>query len=147
VSVERFSSWYTEGLFKEWKSYANFHAFDTTNPAIVAGLLWAAIAAAALKRFLAYMTQILAAVPRATRKGALGAGHVVGEIVQACKAGDVGRLSTALETAITYLACHAQRAHPKRDRATGRSQLGLEPRFGNDDAIELAKAAEVLTYE
>jgi membrane glycosyltransferase len=128
-------------LFKEWKSYANLHAFDTTNPAIVEGLIWAAIAAAALKRFLAYMTPILAEVPMATRKVAMGAGHVFGEIVQTVKAGDVGRLYTALETAITYLACHAQRAHPKRDRATGRSQLGLEPLFGNDDAIELAKAA------
>jgi hypothetical protein len=59
----------------------------------------------------------------------------------ALRAGDVGRLYTALEAAITYLACHAQRAHPKRDRATGRSQLGLEPLFGSDDAIELAEAA------
>ena len=49
-----------ELLFKEWKSYANLHAFDTANPAIVEGLIWAAIAAAVLKRFLAYMTQLLA---------------------------------------------------------------------------------------
>ena len=52
--------WQVELLLKEWQSYANLHAFDTTNPAIVEGLIWAAIAAAALKRFLAYMTQILA---------------------------------------------------------------------------------------
>ena len=48
---------------KEWKSYANLHAFDTENVAIVEGLIWTAIAAAALKRFLAYMTQLLAEVP------------------------------------------------------------------------------------
>ena len=36
---------------KEWKSYANLHAFDTANPAIVEGLMWTAIATAALKRF------------------------------------------------------------------------------------------------
>jgi hypothetical protein len=46
-----------------------------------------------------------------------------------------------LETAITYLACHAQRAHPKRDRQTGRTQLGLEPYFENDGMIEFAEAA------
>ena len=40
-----------ELLFQEWKSYANLHAFDTEKPAIVEGLIWAAIAAAALKRF------------------------------------------------------------------------------------------------
>jgi hypothetical protein len=54
--------WQVELLFKEWKSYANLHAFDTENPAIVAGLIGTAIAAAALKRFWAYRTQRLAAV-------------------------------------------------------------------------------------
>src|SRR3989475_7275227 len=36
--------WQVELLFKEWKSYDNLHAFDTANPAIVEGLIWAAIA-------------------------------------------------------------------------------------------------------
>src|SRR5712691_7035516 len=130
-----------ELLLKEWKSYANLHAFDTANPAMVEGLIWAAIAAAALKRFLAHMTQLLAEVPMSTRKVAMCAMHVLGDIVQALKTGDGAGLYAALEEAITYLACHAQRAHPKRDRRTGRSQLGLEPLFGNDDVIELAEAA------
>jgi Transposase DDE domain len=43
--------WQVAFLLKEWKSYANLHAFDTENPALVEGLMWAAIAAAALKRF------------------------------------------------------------------------------------------------
>jgi hypothetical protein len=47
----------------------------------------------------------------------------------------------ALEKAVTYLAYHAQRAHPERDRQTGRSQLGLEPLCGSDDSIEVAEAA------
>src|SRR2546426_4630418 len=133
--------WQEELLCKAWKSYANLHAFDTDNPVIVEGLIWAAIAAAALKRFLAYMTQLLAEVPMSTRKVAMCAGHVLGEIVQALKARDVGRLYTALEAAITYLACHAQRAHPKRDRQTGRLQLGLAPLMESHDVIELAEAA------
>ena len=61
---------------KAWKSYANLHAFDTANPAIVEGLMWAAIAAAALKRFLASMTHLLAEVPMSTRKVAMGAVYV-----------------------------------------------------------------------
>ena len=133
--------WQGELLFKEWKSYANLHAFDTANPAIVEGLIWTAIAAAALKRFLAYMTQLLAEVPMSTRKVAMCAVHVLGGIVQALKTGDVAGLSAALEAAMTYLACHAQHAHPKRDRQTGRSQLGLEPLFGSDDVVEFAEAA------
>jgi len=133
--------WQVELLLKEWKSYANLHAFDTANSAIVEGLIWAAIAAAALKRFLASMTQLLAEVPMSTRKVAMCAVHVLGGIVQALKTEDVAGLYDALEEAITYLACHAQRAHPKRDRQTGRSQLGLEPLFEGNDVIEFAEAA------
>lgn len=133
--------WQIELLFKEWKSYTNLHAFDTDNPAIVEGLIWTAIAAAALKRFLAHMTQLLVAVPMSTRKVAMCAMHVLGNIVQALHHGNVTELYTALEAAITYLSCHAQRAHPKRDRQTGRAQLGLEPCFENDDEIEFAEAA------
>jgi thiamine transporter ThiT len=65
-----------ELLFKEWKSYANLHAFDTAKAAIVAGLMWTAIAAAALKRFLAHMTQRLLEVSISTRKVAMCAQHV-----------------------------------------------------------------------
>jgi len=133
--------WQVELLFKEWKSYANLHAFDTENPAIVEGLIWTAIAAAALKRFLAHMTQLLLEVPMSTRKVAMCAVHVLGGIVQALKTGDVAGLYAAMEVAITYLAGHAQRAHPTRDRHTGRSQLGLEPLFGSDDLMEFAEAA------
>ena len=133
--------WQVELLFKEWKSYANLHAFDTENPAIVEGLIWTAIAAAALKRFLAHMTQLLLEVPMSTRKVAMCAVHVLGGIVQALKTGDVAGLYDAMEAAIMYLACHAQRAHPKRDRHTGRSQLGLEPLLGSDDLMEFAEAA------
>jgi Transposase DDE domain len=133
--------WQVELLFKEWKSYANLHAFDTTKVAIVEGLIWTAIAAAALKRFLAHMTQLLAEVPMSTRKVAMCAVHVLGAIVRALQSGDVAGLYAALKEAVTYLACHAQRAHPKRDRQTGRSQLGLEPLFGDEDVIEWAEAA------
>jgi Transposase DDE domain len=133
--------WQVELLLKEWKSYANLHAFDTANPTLVEGLIWSAIAAAALKRFLAHMTQLLAEVPMSTRKVAMCAMHVVGNLVEALKRGDLVGLYAALETAITYLACHAQHAHPKRDRQTGRAQLGLEPYFEHDGMIEFAEAA------
>ena len=133
--------WQVELLFKEWKSYANLHAFDTANAAIVEGLIWAALAAAALKRFLAHMTQLLAGVSMSTRKVAMCAMHVLGNIVQALKTGDEAGLYTALEEAITYLACHAQRAHPKRDRQAGRSQLGLEPLLAGQDVTEFVQAA------
>ena len=124
--------WPVALLCKAWKSYANLHAFDTAKPAIVAGLIWAAIAAAALKRFWA---------PMAPLRVAMGATPIFGDIVQALKSGDVAELYVALEATIMYVARQAQRAHPKRDRRTGRAQLGLQPLFGSDDVIEFAEAA------
>ena len=90
--------WHVELLLKEWQSYANLHAFDTENPAIVEGLMWTAIAAAALKRFLAHMTHLLTAVPRSTRKVAMCAVHVLGGIIQALKTGDVVGLYLTFRT-------------------------------------------------
>jgi hypothetical protein len=136
-----------EWLLQAWQSSAKWPAFDTTNPALVEAVMWTALAAAALTRFLAHMPQRLAEVPLATRQVAMCAMHVVGDLVEAFKSGDGAGLSAALEAAITSLACHAQRAHPERDRQTGRAQLGLEPCFEHDDVIEFAEAAEVLTYE
>jgi hypothetical protein len=133
--------WQVELLLKAWQSYANLHAFDTEHPALVEGLMWPAMAAAALTRFLASMTQLLAQVPMSTRQVAMGAVHVFGDIVRALQSGDVAGLSAALEEAVTSLACHAQRAHPERDRQRGRSQMGLEPLFGSDDGVEFAEAA------
>jgi hypothetical protein len=49
--------WQIEWVFKAWKSYANLHAFTSTNPAIVEGLIWASLCAAALKRSLAHVAQ------------------------------------------------------------------------------------------
>jgi hypothetical protein len=87
------------------------------------------------------MPPLLVEVPMATRKGAMGATYGFGARIQALQSGDVAGLYTAIKAAVTYLACHARRAHPTRDRQTGRSQLGLEPFFEKDDMIECAEAA------
>ena len=121
--------WQVELLFKEWKSYANLHAFDTKNAAIVEGLIWAAIGAAAIKRFLAQTTQIAARVETSTRKAAMCAVHVLGDIMRALISGAENRFLDAFAQAIDYLANNAQRAHPQRDRKRGRLQFGLEPIF------------------
>jgi len=68
--------WHGEWRLKEGKSDAHLHAFDTETPAIVAGLIGAASAAAARTRFLAHRTPLLLEVPMSTRKVALWAGHV-----------------------------------------------------------------------
>ena len=119
--------WQIELLFKEWKSYANLHSFNTANPAIAEGLIWAAVAAAAMKRYLAHMTQVLRAVEVSTRKVAMCAHHVLGDLFRALISQSYGELHETLRAAIEYLATNATRAHPKRERRTGRLQLGIVP--------------------
>lgn len=119
--------WQVELLFKEWKSYANLHAFNTENPEIAEGLIWAAIIAAALKRFLAHVTQLACGVGTSTRKVAMCAAHPLKLLVNALKTGSQDQILASLRKGVSYLAANALRAHPKRDRKLGRSQLGLEP--------------------
>jgi len=108
---------------------------------MVEGLLWTAITAAALTRFLAPMPPLSVQGPIATRQVAMGATHVCGDVGEALKTGNVTRLLKALEAASMSLAGHAQRAHPKRDQRTGRAQLGLKPLFESDNVTEFAEAA------
>ena len=123
--------WQVELLFKEWKSYANLHAFNTQNTAIVEGLIWAAIGAAALKRFLAHTAQVVAGVETSTRKAAMCAVHVLQDILRTLISGIENRFLDAFARAIDYLAGNARRAHPKRDRQRGRLQFGLQPILAN----------------
>jgi hypothetical protein len=84
--------WPVERLLKEWPAYAKLHAFDTAKGAIVEGLLWTAIAAAALKRWLAHMPPLLLEGPMSTRKVAMCARPVFGDLGRALQSGDVAGL-------------------------------------------------------
>jgi hypothetical protein len=115
--------WQVELCFKEWKSYANLHRYDTANKHIAEGLAWASICAAILKRFLAHAAQIMAnGAPISTRRVAMSARRVLEAVFAALVAGG---LRTALATALKYLILNAARAHPRRDCSSGRLQTGL----------------------
>ena len=133
--------WHVAWRLTAWTASAHVLAFATANPARGEGLMGTARAAAALTRFLAHRPQRLAEVPRATGQVARGAWHGFGDLVEAWKRGDGAGWYAALEAAILSLACHAQRAHPKRARQTGRAPLGLEPCCENAEVIEFAEAA------
>jgi hypothetical protein len=121
--------WQIELLFKEWKSYANLHSFNTGNEAIAEGLIWAAIAAATFKRYIAHMTQKLKHVQISTRKAAMCIHEIWPMILSALIQGIASILRSALQNAMNYLSRNAARSHPKRDRRSGRMQLGLQPVF------------------
>lgn len=119
--------WQIELLFKEWKSYANLHAFDTSKASIAEGLIWAALAAATIKRYLAHTTQVVMDVEISTRKVAMCCVHVLLEVFMALARKSLLRIRRAWKRAISYLAEFAQRSHPTRDRIKGRLALGLKP--------------------
>ena len=116
--------WQIELCFKEWKSYANLHQFDTGNPHIAAGLIWASLCAAVLKRCLAHATQqVSRGQPISTRRVAMCAHHILDDLVTALLDG-VGLLGI-LRRSLTYLLANARRSNPVRDRRAGRLRAGL----------------------
>lgn len=118
--------WQIELLFKEYKSYAQLRAFRTANPDIAEGLIWAAVAAATLQRFMAHLTQHRHAVEISTQKTAKAASAALTDLFKALATDRTSRIQKALKAALNYLATNAQRAHPRRDRHSGRLQTGLE---------------------
>jgi hypothetical protein len=115
--------WQIELLFKEWKSYANLHKYNTANEHIAAGLIWASLCAAVLKRFLAHAAQLIGGNPISTRRVAMCAGHIIDELVVALLA--CTSIAAAFGDGIAFLLANARRANPKRDRKMGRLRSGL----------------------
>lgn len=115
--------WQIDRCFKEWKSYANLHQFDTANPHIAEGLIWASLCAAVLKRFLAHAAQRVGGTAMSTRRVAMCAHHILDALVAALLLG-VG-LRRTLRRGLAYLLANARRANPDRDRRTGRLRVGL----------------------
>jgi hypothetical protein len=120
--------WQVELLFKEWKSYANLHAFDTSNASLAEGLIWASICAAILKRFLAHATERVFRVAISTRNVAMSVRGLLFELFDAIM-GSTRRLKIVLTDALAYLASNAQRSHPKREQLRGRAKLGLRSEY------------------
>ena len=116
--------WQIELLFKEWKSHSNLRAFDTANPNIAEGLIWASLCAATVTRYCAHMTQRITRIAISTRIVAKCIRHVLGDILYDLMH-QPRRLFGSVERAIDYLSRNARRAHPNRDKKVGRLKLGL----------------------
>lgn len=118
--------WQIELLFKEWKSHANLHRFDTAKSAIAEGLIWASILAATLKRFVAHAAERILGVELSTQRVAACARHFFDDILCTLSRG-ARSLRRRLTNALAFLGDNARRAHPARDRRRGRLAAGLRP--------------------
>ncbi len=116
--------WQIELLFKQWKSHANLRAFDTANPNIAEGLIWASLCAATVKRYCAHMAERVHRAAISTHIVAKCIRHVLSDVLYDL-VHDPQRLQSSVERAIEYLSTNARRSHPKRDRESGRLKLGL----------------------
>ncbi len=117
--------WQIELLFKEWKSHGNLRAFDTGKHTIAEGLIWASLCAATVTRYCAHMTQRIRRVAMSTRTVAKCIRHVLRDVLYDLMHRP-RQLHHSVERTIDYLAANGRRAHPKRDRKTGRLKQGIE---------------------
>ncbi len=120
--MDRFR-WQVELCFKEWKSYANLHEVDTGNPHTAAGLIWASLCSAIVRRFLAHATQQVGQVAISTRRVAMCAHLILDALVHALLRGR-RRLAT-LHHGVALLLENARRANVPRERRRGRLRPGL----------------------
>ena len=116
--------WQVELLFKEWKSHANLHKFDTAKAPIAEGLIWASLLAATLKRAITHAAERACGMELSTQRAACSAKHFLDEILAAVL-NCAKQLLIGVRAAFTFLARNALRAHPERDRESGRLAAGL----------------------
>ena len=87
-------------------------------------MIWAALCAAVLKRFLAHAAQRIGdGTPMSTRRVAMCA-HIIEDIFTVLLHAPAN-LVAQVRRALVYILANARRAHPKRDRLNGRLASGL----------------------
>jgi hypothetical protein len=119
--------WQVELLFKECKSHANLHRFDTEKSAIAEGLIWASMLVVVLKRAITHAAQLVIGIELSTQRAASCAKHVLDTILR-CLLVSRHELASTIADACIFLGENARRAHPARDRRRGRLSCGLIPR-------------------
>ena len=116
--------WQIELLFKEWKSFSNLHSFATKIPAIAEGLIWLSLTAAAIKRFLVHAAErVHQDNELSTQRAAKALANTLEALLVALLAKRA--IKETLRATLEYLNRNARRAHPKRDRKSGRLATGL----------------------
>ena len=117
--------WQIELAFKEAKSYACWHRFNTGCATLVASLILASFIVVILKRSLTHAVEQGIDEDISTRKTAMSGTHLFGDLMLAILMNNRRRISIALRRLFAFWKKNGKREHPARDRRTGRSALGL----------------------
>ena len=117
--------WQIELFFKEIKSYACWHRFNTGCTTLVVSLILASFTVVVLKRSLAHAAEQGIDREISTRKALMSGTHLYGDMMLALLGHNRRRVSRTLKKLLEFWQENGQREHPARDRRNGRSTLGL----------------------
>lgn len=117
--------WQIELFFKEVKSYACWHRFNTGCATLVVSLVLASFTVVVLKRSLAHAAEQGMDKEISTRKVLMSGTHVFGELMQALLERNSRHVLRTLKKLLAFWQKNGQREHPARDKRSGRSVLGL----------------------
>jgi len=103
-------------------------------------MIWASLATAALKRFLAQATEhVHRGVEISTQRAARALFNKLNLLMEVLLA--QVPVKPILRETMNYLSKNARRAHPNRDRETGRLATGLSPRAGSQRTVTSPQSA------
>ena len=117
--------WQVELFFKEIKSYACWHRFNTGCATLVVSLILASFTVVVLKRSLAHAAEEGMSREISTRKVLMSGTHLFGDLMLALLKQSRHRIRRTLKKLLEFWQENGQREHPARDRSSGRSALGL----------------------
>jgi Transposase DDE domain len=117
--------WQVELFYKELKSYANLHIFCTRKRHIAEGLIWAALCAAFLKRYMAHACQRVSCEAISTRRVSMCSHTFLKDLFRSLRGG-FRNLRSLLERTFQFLSVNAPRSNLKRERRKGRLASPLD---------------------
>ncbi len=119
--------WQIELLFKEWKSYCNLQKFNTRKATMMEGLVWSSLLSLLVKRRIGLSVQQLTGVELSTFMVAKNTQGWFYPLMELITQNILSKLKKTWKSTIHFLSKYAKRAHPDRDKKTGRLQYGLKP--------------------
>jgi hypothetical protein len=116
--------WQIELAFKDWKSDANLHAFQSAQRHIVEGLIWASLCAAFLKRAVAQWTQLVIGKRVSVRLAAMSGPQLMPMIARWAAS---GFSAESFEKLLDFIINNALITHPERRARLPAVEVGLGP--------------------
>ena len=117
--------WHIELVFKDCKSDANLHAFQSEQRYIVEGLIWASLCAAFLKRAIAHWAQLITGKRISVRLAAMSGAQLMPLLARWA----ASRFSPdRFDDILAFMLNNTLITHPERVPRSPITEVGLRPR-------------------